>query len=175
MPNSIDFCQSIFYILPNSKITLKRIAKDLDFLPKLQNLPNLVPHHVNVRLGICNFEFRNFFQILISVQISAHDSSSSQGDAFSPPTTSSNPRRSSSSSTTSSRPSLAEDIQAIRISLEGASSLAREKILKILERLTSRLAVAEAERDSALSKSSWDRRSNFHSRRMITSPLGPIQ
>ena len=154
MPNSIDFCQSIFYILPNSKITLKRIAKDLDFLPKLQNLPNLVPPHVNVRLGICNFEFRNFFQILISVQISAHDSSSSQGDAFSPPTTSSNPRRSSSSSTTSSRPSLAEDIQAIRISLEGASSLAREKILKILERLTSRLAVAEAERDSALSKSS---------------------
>ena len=36
--------------------------------------------------------------------------------------------------------------------MEGASSVAKEKILKILERLTARLAVAESERDSALSK-----------------------
>ena len=40
MPNSIDFCQSIFYILPNSKITLKRIAKALNILPKWRNIAN---------------------------------------------------------------------------------------------------------------------------------------
>jgi len=62
--------------------------------------------------------------------ISGHDSSSSHGDAFSPPASASNPRRSSSSSTTSSRPSLAEDIHAIRLSLEGASSVARCRCYK---------------------------------------------
>jgi hypothetical protein len=98
-------------------------------------------------------------------KISVQDSSSSQGDALSPttpivPTPSSattatsggGHRHRTSSSSSASRPSLAEDIHAIRLSLEGASSNAREKILKILERLTARLAVAEAERDGALSK-----------------------
>ena len=51
-----------------------------------------------------------------------------------------------------SRTSLAEDINAIKHALEGASVSAREKTLKILERLTARLALAETERDSAMSK-----------------------
>eukprot|EP00095_Tigriopus_kingsejongensis_P006894 maker-scaffold125_size330479-snap-gene-2.18 protein:Tk06894 transcript:maker-scaffold125_size330479-snap-gene-2.18-mRNA-1 annotation:"ski oncogene" len=47
--------------------------------------------------------------------------------------------------------SLAEDIQTIRDALDGASSQARERTLKILERLTARLALAESERDRAIS------------------------
>ena len=48
--------------------------------------------------------------------------------------------------------SLAEDINAIKNALEGASVTAREKTLKILERLTARLALAETERDTAMSE-----------------------
>ena len=48
--------------------------------------------------------------------------------------------------------SLAEDISQIREALEGASSSARERTLKILERLTARLALAESERDRAMCK-----------------------
>ena len=87
------------------------------------------------------------------------DSSSSPGDLVSPgshlrrsSSASSTPGRDGGSSGGSGRPSLAEDIHSIRLSLDGASSLAREKILKILERLTARLALAESERDMALSK-----------------------
>ncbi len=49
-----------------------------------------------------------------------------------------------------SRSSLADDINAIRQALEGASSVARERTLKILERLTARLALAESDRDMAV-------------------------
>ncbi len=103
--------------------------------------------------------------ITIFCNVSVHDSSSSPGDTLSPTTPSHHPpppppsssgHRRSSSSSSSSRPSLADDINAIRLSLEGASSNAREKILKILERLTSRLAVAESERDTALSKFNYN-------------------
>ena len=48
--------------------------------------------------------------------------------------------------------SLAEDIQEIQSAMQGASSTAREKTLKILERLTARVALAETERDTAMSK-----------------------
>lgn len=41
--------------------------------------------------------------------------------------------------------------------MEGASSTAREKTLKILERLTARVALAETERDTAMSKKSKKR------------------
>lgn len=58
----------------------------------------------------------------------------------------------SSRNSSGSRQSLSEDIHDIRFSLEGASSNAREKILKILERLTARLAQAETERDEVLGK-----------------------
>lgn len=47
---------------------------------------------------------------------------------------------------------LAEDIKSIRLFLEGSSVDVKEKILKILERLTERVARAEAERDSAWSE-----------------------
>ena len=50
--------------------------------------------------------------------------------------------------------SLAEDIQAIRAAMDGASPSARERTLKTLERLTARLALAESERDMALGMSS---------------------
>lgn len=46
--------------------------------------------------------------------------------------------------------SLAEDIQALRDALDGASSSAKERTLKILERLTARLALAETDRDAAI-------------------------
>ena len=67
------------------------------------------------------------------------------------------PGSSSSSSTSTaalmkSRTSLADDINAIKNALEGASVTAREKTLKILERLTARLALAEGERDTAMSE-----------------------
>jgi hypothetical protein len=45
---------------------------------------------------------------------------------------------------------LVDDIQAIRQALDGASAAARERTLKILERLTARLALAESERDAAI-------------------------
>ena len=48
------------------------------------------------------------------------------------------------------RTSLAEDIHSIRIALNGASTTAKERTLKTLERLTARLALAESERDVAL-------------------------
>ena len=50
------------------------------------------------------------------------------------------------------RTSLAEDIHSIRIALNGASTTAKERTLKTLERLTARLALAESERDVALGK-----------------------
>ena len=50
------------------------------------------------------------------------------------------------------RTSLAEDISSIRIALNGASTTAKERTLKTLERLTARLALAESERDVALGK-----------------------
>ena len=48
---------------------------------------------------------------------------------------------------------MAEDIQAIRAAMDGASPSARERTLKTLERLTARLALAESERDMALGMS----------------------
>lgn len=62
------------------------------------------------------------------------------------------PRNDSQSRRPSKSNSLAEDILAIRSALDGASASARERTLKILERLTARLAVAESERDVALGK-----------------------
>ena len=67
-------------------------------------------------------------------------------------TTESSSSSSAASALMKSRTSLAEDINAIKHALEGASVSAREKTLKILERLTARLALAETERDSAMSK-----------------------
>ena len=87
------------------------------------------------------------YQFINLLLISVHD------PEFSP-----SPAGSSSSSSTStaalmkSRTSLAEDINAIKNALEGASVSAREKTLKILERLTARLALAETERDTAMSE-----------------------
>ena len=75
---------------------------------------------------------------------------------FSPSPGGSSSSSSAASALMKSRTSLAEDINAIKHALEGASVSAREKTLKILERLTARLALAETERDSAMSKLSWE-------------------
>ena len=79
-------------------------------------------------------------QILLTV----HDTE------FSPSPGSSTSSSTSTAALMKSRTSLAEDINAIKNALEGASVTAREKTLKILERLTARLALAETERDTAM-------------------------
>ena len=71
---------------------------------------------------------------------------------FSPSPGSSTSSSTSTAALMKSRTSLAEDINAIKNALEGASVSAREKTLKILERLTARLALAETERDTAMSE-----------------------
>ncbi len=69
-----------------------------------------------------------------------HRSSSSSSSAAS----------SSAAAAANARTSLADDISAIRQALEGASSVARERTLKILQRLTARLHLAESDRDLAV-------------------------
>lgn len=91
-----------------------------------------------------NTKFKSIFCLL-------EFDSSSPGENHS--TSSVGPLMGCSSGTPSiSRTTLAEDIHAIKLSLEGATSSSREKILKILERLTARLVQAETARDNAMSK-----------------------